>query len=63
MSAFLLDEAIKNIKDENAVSLLVGSLEKTLERESSFVQFVNDQCDDSTNSSQNSNKNFGALRE
>lgn len=32
MSAFSLDEAIKKIKDENAVNQLVGSLEKSLSK-------------------------------
>lgn len=41
MSAFSLDEAIKNIKDENAVNQLVGTLEKTLERQASSMHYSN----------------------
>lgn len=45
MSAFSLDEAIKNIKDENAVNQLVGSLEKSLERQAGSVQYANGNSD------------------
>jgi hypothetical protein len=41
MSAFSLDEAIKNVDDETAVNQLVGSLEKSLERQSGSVQYHN----------------------
>ena len=40
MSAFSLDEAIKNV-DETAVNQLVGSLEKSLVQQSSLVQSLN----------------------
>lgn len=40
MSAFSLDEAIKNVDDE-AVNQLVGSLEKSLERQSGSVHSLN----------------------
>jgi hypothetical protein len=40
MSAFSLDEAIKKIKDDNAVKQLVGSLEKSLSSSSS-VHYAN----------------------
>lgn len=41
MSAFSLDEALKNVDDETAVNQLVGSLEKSLERQSGSVQYSN----------------------
>lgn len=41
MSAFSLDEAISNVDDETAVNQLVGSLEKSLERQSGSVQSYN----------------------
>jgi hypothetical protein len=41
MSAFSLDEALKNVDDETAVNQLVGSLEKSLERQSGTVQYAN----------------------
>lgn len=41
MSAFLLDEAIKNVDDETAVNQLVGSLEKSLVQQSGSVQCLN----------------------
>lgn len=41
MSAFSLDEALKNVDDETAVNQLVGSLEKSLERQSGSVQYRN----------------------
>lgn len=37
MSAFSLDEAIKNVDNETAVNQLVGSLEKSLERQFASV--------------------------
>lgn len=41
MSAFSLDEVIRNVDDETAVNQLVGSLEKSLERQSGLVQYSN----------------------
>lgn len=41
MSAFSLDDALKNVDDETAVNQLVGSLEKSLERQSGSVQYRN----------------------
>lgn len=41
MSAFSLDEAIRNVDNETAVNQLVGSLEKSLERQSGSVQTYN----------------------
>jgi hypothetical protein len=41
MSAFSLDEAIKNVHDETAVNQLVGSLEKSLERQTNSVKCSN----------------------
>lgn len=68
MSAFSLDEAIKNVDDETAVNQLVGSLEKTLERQNSgMVQYyrnknsdVNGIRDDLTTSSSVDSLNYGA---
>jgi hypothetical protein len=67
MSADSLDEAIKNIKDETAVNQLVGSLEKSLERQSGSVQYNNGKCDlnemcDDLTTSANDSLNYGALR-
>lgn len=45
MSAFSLDEAIKNIRDENAVNQLVGSLEKSLERQGDSAKYANGKSD------------------
>ena len=66
MSAFLLDEALKNVDDETAVNQLVGSLEKSLERQSGSVQYrngvrdVNGLSDDLTTPPIES-QNYGAL--
>jgi hypothetical protein len=45
MSAFSLDEAIKKIKDENAVNQLVGSLEISLKRQTSSIQYADGNSD------------------
>lgn len=66
MSAFSLDEAIKNVDNETAVNQLVGSLEKSLERQSGSVQYrngishVNRTSDDLTVAAINS-QSYGAL--
>ena len=67
MSAFSLDEAIKNIRDETAINQLVGSLEKSLERQSGSVQYRNGKCDliescDDLTTSANDSQNNGALK-
>lgn len=65
MSAFLLDEAIKNVDDETAVNQLVGSLEKSLERQSVLaksrngVRGVNGSSDDLT-APANDSQSYGA---
>ncbi|XP_070499147.1 transcription initiation factor TFIID subunit 4 isoform X4 [Chironomus tepperi] len=67
MSAFSLDEAIKNIRDERAINQLVGSLEKSLERQSGTVQYRNgkcdliESCDDLTTSANDSQNNVSSL--
>ncbi|CRL06913.1 CLUMA_CG019583, isoform A [Clunio marinus] len=67
MSAFLLDEAIKNVDDETAVNQLVGSLEKSLEQESGSLQLcngvrdVNKLSDDLAISSNDSQNNVSSL--
>lgn len=66
MSAFSLDEAIKNVDDETAVNQLVGSLEKSLERQSGSVQYLNGVRDvkrlnDDLTSSATDSQNYGAL--
>jgi hypothetical protein len=63
MSAFSLDEALKNVDDETAVNQLVGSLEKSLERQSVSVQHSNgvQKSDDLTHSAIES-QSYGALK-
>lgn len=66
MSAFSLDEAIKNVDDETAVNQLVGSLEKSLERQSSSVQALNgvrgvNRLSEEPVISANESLNYGAL--
>lgn len=66
MSAFLLDEALKNVDDETAVNQLVGSLEKSLERQSGSVQYRNGVCDvnrlsDDLTTPPIESQNYGAL--
>lgn len=64
MSAFSLDEALKNVDDETAVNQLVGSLEKSLERQSGSVQYSNgvrDMSDDLTQAAIDS-QSYGALK-
>lgn len=66
MSAFLLDEAIKNVDDESAVNQLVGSLEKSLEQQTSSVQYLNGSrdmnrsSDDLTSPAATNSQNYGA---
>lgn len=68
MSAFSLDEAIKNIRDENAVNQLVGSLEKSLERQINSVSTTNGKSDlfkffdELTTTANESQNNFGARK-
>lgn len=69
MSAFSLDEAIKNIKDENAVNQLVGSLEKTLENQINSVsskerknELFKSFFDVLTTTANDSKNNFGARK-
>lgn len=69
MSAFSLDEAIKNIKDENAVNQLVGSLEKSLEHQINSVSLTNGKSelfrsffDDLTTTANESQNKFGARK-
>lgn len=69
MSAYSLDEAIKNIKDENAVNQLVGSLEKSLERQIKSVSTTNGKSDlfrsffdELTTANDSQNNNFGARK-
>lgn len=66
MSAFSLDEAIKNVDDESAVNQLVGSLEKSLERQLGSMQHVNGVCDvnrrpDDLTAPANETRNNGAI--
>jgi hypothetical protein len=64
MSAFSLDEALKNVDDETAVNQLVGSLAKSLEQQSNAVHSlngVNRYCDDLT-TPPNDSRNYGALK-
>lgn len=64
MSAFSLDEALKNVDDETAVNQLVGSLEKSLERQSVSVQHSNGvlkSSDDLTHAAIDS-QSYGALK-
>lgn len=64
MSAFSLDEALKNVDDETAVNQLVGSLEKSLERQSGTVQYSNgarNMSDDLTQAAIDS-QSYGALK-
>lgn len=65
MSAFSLDEAIKNVDDETAVNQLVGSLEKSLVQQSGLVQSLNGSRDvnrlgDDLTSSAAHSENYGA---
>lgn len=65
MSAFLLDEAIKNVDDETAVNQLVGSLEKSLEQQCLVQQGLNGNRDvnrlgDDLTSSATDSQNYGA---
>lgn len=65
MSAFSLDEAIKNVDDETAVNQLVGSLEKSLEQQSILVQGLNGSRDvirfrDDLTPSATDSQNYGA---
>lgn len=69
MSAFSLDEAIKNIRDENAVNQLVGSLEKSLEHQINSVSTTNGKSDlfksffdELTTTANESQNNFGARK-
>lgn len=66
MSAFSLDEAIKNVDDETAVNQLVGSLEKSLERQSGSMQYLNGVRDvnrlaDDLTAPANDTRNYGAI--
>lgn len=66
MSAFSLDEALKNVDDETAVNQLVGSLEKSLERQSGAVQCLNGNRDvnrlsDDLTTPATDSQNYGAL--
>lgn len=65
MSAFSLDEALKNVDDETAVNQLVGSLEKSLVQQSGLVQSLNGSRDvnrlgDDLTSSATDSQNYGA---
>lgn len=64
MSAFSLDEALKNVDDETAVNQLVGSLEKSLESQSGSVQYSNGVRDTSDDLIQpaNETQSYGALK-